>query len=213
MKVIFKNNVSGKLRADVNNSTTVLPVTDAFFAQLPTIVPGQEFFLVTLTDPNNLINQNEVCKVTSVSGGPGTYELTVQRNYGGGGSDAFSASTAVISMRLTAKLLNDIFLKTDESALTSGEFIKVNADGTVASSVVGIEEKFNIVDVNGGSTFNVTGSDITGLPYIVQVYINGLKQDESSDYTYTWDGVNTKVVFGTTLVAGTRVDIKVYGAA
>jgi hypothetical protein len=225
MKIIFGNNISGKLVANVTPAATQLEVTQAFYGDLPLFTQGQEFLVLTLSDALNVgVNPKyETVKVTAVASGSGQYFLTVARDFddtNGGVGGTFNASTATISMRVTAKQLNELFLKQDEDAspLTAGQRLVVSASGTITDQPIQLIETEQHVYTAGGSSFIVlTGIDMLGAQvnrHRAFITVNGVLQNTVDDYQLTWNGTNTVAQFYAprNFIAGTKVATRVLSA-
>tara|TARA_B110000495_G_C22812422_1_gene474252 strand:- start:91 stop:717 length:627 start_codon:yes stop_codon:yes gene_type:complete len=202
MKCVYKSNVVGYLSVEVGQVDTTITVTSATAVDLPAIVVGQEYLVLTLSDTTAAI-PFEVVKVTSIS----SNVLTVERNLESTGAGTFPIATTEVSLRIPSFLLDNVLVsKSETETFVANSRLKVNSQGQLTQEPIDVAYTWSRGQATAAQTdFTVSGADITGVT--VKVYLHGVKQQEALDYAITYSAPDSTVAFTQGLQEGTIVDI------
>ena len=183
MTVKFTNNASSSLSSGINSTATSLTVADA--STFPSLSGADDYCYLTIQQAT--ATTREVVKATARSGNT----FTVQRGVDNTTAASFSSGDTV-ELRLTSALLQDVI---DQA------------------TVEGIKTNFQYVPTAGQTQFS--GADSSGDTMIindselVNVYMNGVRLVQGSDYTVS--SANNRITLTSGATTADIIDIEVFG--
>ena len=183
MTVKFTNNASSTLASAINTTATSLTVADA--STFPSLSGADDYCYLTIQQATGTVR--EVVKATARSGN----NFTIQRAFDNTTARAFSASD-IVELRMTAALLQDVI---DQATV---EGIKTNYQFVPTAG----QTQFSGAD-NSGDTLIINDAEL------VNVYMNGVRLVQGSDYTVS--SSNNRVTLTTGATTADIIDIEVFG--
>jgi hypothetical protein len=183
MTVKFTNNASSTLASAINTTATSLTVADA--STFPSLSGADDYCYLTIQQATGTVR--EVVKATARSGN----NFTIQRAFDNTTARAFSASD-IVELRMTAALLQDVI---DQATV---EGIKTNYQFVPTAG----QTQFSGAD-NSGDTLVINDAEL------VNVYMNGVRLVQGSDYTVS--SSNNRVTLTTGATTADIIDIEVFG--
>tara|TARA_R100000773_G_scaffold15736_1_gene14330 strand:- start:1750 stop:4293 length:2544 start_codon:yes stop_codon:yes gene_type:complete len=183
MTVKFTNNASSSLSSGINSTATSLTVADA--STFPSLSGADDYCYLTIQQATATVR--EVVKATARSGNT----FTVQRGVDNTTAASFSSGDTV-ELRLTSALLQDVI---DQATV---EGIKTNFQYVPTAG----QTQFSGAD-NSGDTMIINDSEL------VNVYMNGVRLVQGSDYTVS--SANNRITLATGATTADVIDIEVFG--
>ena len=183
MTVKFTNNASSSLSSGINSTATSLTVADA--SSFPSLSGADDYCYLTIQQAT--ATTREVVKATARS----SNTFTIVRAQDNTSAASFSSGDTV-ELRLTSALLQDVI---DQATV---EGIKTNFQYVPTAG----QTQFSGAD-NSGDTMIINDSEL------VNVYMNGVRLVQGSDYTVS--SANNRITLTSGATTADIIDIEVFG--